>query len=347
MKIRRKLYFTIVIISILTLCAGSYAYAFSTDSITISVTEANDDIASSNVTATQPSWSDVLINKSEVVYFRPNANGDETTITDQYPAEGEHWDKVDEVTSDNDSTYVATLNQNWEEDIYNINDHSTQTVGGAINYIKIYAIARTTANTTQTNLHIRIKTEGVVHDGSEESLTTSYDTYSYQWDINPETSANWTWAEIDALQVGVGIRRPDVGEYTQCTQVYAEIGFEAPPLSGNTPTGNLFVVTPHPEYTGDLAVKLYLANTADLTRAYQSLNMNLYLEDSLEAGQTPSYRVLNIDNGIVTFKLEDGGSDNHTLSVIGGNYTLYSREISEWDADWTVVPEIYCEVVQR
>jgi len=38
--------------------------------------------------------------------LRPNAAGDETTIASQYPDSGAHWDKVDEETPDNDTTYV-------------------------------------------------------------------------------------------------------------------------------------------------------------------------------------------------------------------------------------------------
>ena len=40
--------------------------------------------------------------------LRPNAAGDETNIPIQVPSSGEHWDKIDEETSDEDSTYVTT-----------------------------------------------------------------------------------------------------------------------------------------------------------------------------------------------------------------------------------------------
>ena len=113
------------------------------------------------------------------------------------------------------------------------------------------------------------------------------------------------------------------------------------------PTDDLFVVYPHTDYTGDLAVKVYLTNTDNLTKAYQFLNMELYLEGSVEAGQTPNYQLLTLENGVAIFKLEDGSSDNYTLSVTGGDYTLNSREPLEWEEGWTVTPELYCEVTQR
>ena len=331
----------------LTLSSGVYAHAFSTAVETIAVTSPTGDIATSNETATQPDWESVLDTISDTEYFDPNAAGGETLITDQYPASGAHWDKVSETSPDGDSTYVTTDSNNWEEDLYNIEDHSTQTAAGTITYVKIYAEARVTANATQSNLYIHIKTNGVEHNGSEQTLTLSYATYSYQWNNNPQTGQAWTWDEIDILQIGVGIRRPDVAEYTRVTQVYAEVGFEAPPLSGNTSTDNLFTVTPNADYTGDLSVKVYLVNTGNLTRAYQSFNMNVYLEGSVEAGQTPNYRSLTLENGVAAFWLDNAGSASRTLSVTGGTYTLTSREPSEWEADWTVTPEFYCEVTQR
>ena len=333
---------------VLTLGGMICAHTYTTASETIGITEPTGDIATSNKTATQPAWESILTPVADTENFRPEAAGDKTNITDQYPATGEHWDKVSENISDSDSTYVATDSNAWQEDLYNIADHSTQTAAGTINYVKVYMECRATANATQTNAYVHIKTNGVEYNGSEETLTISYATYSHQWDDNPQTGQAWTWSEIDALQIGVGLRRPAVDEFARCTQVYAEVGFEAPPLSGNTPTGALFIVTPSANYTGDLGVRVYLTNTGNLTKAYSYLNMQLYLEGSLEADKMPNYQVLTLENGVASFGLEVGGSDNYTLSVTtGGDYCLNSREPLEWEAGYTVTPELYCEVTQR
>ncbi|MFB0559415.1 MAG: hypothetical protein ACETVS_02655 [Dehalococcoidales bacterium] len=334
-------------ITLLVVTSGSYAYTFTTASETIGIAEPMGDMATWSATATQPDWESVLIPEVDTEIFRPNAAGDETLILVQEPISGEHWDKVAEETPDGDSTYVGTDSNAWQEDLYNITNHSTQTAAGPINYVEVYMVCRVTANATQTNAYIHIKTNGVEYNVAEATLTTSWDTYSYLWDKNPQTGQAWTWDEIDALQIGVGLRRPDVDESALCTQVYAEVEFEAPPLTGNVPTDGLFVVYPHPDYSGDMAVKVYLGNTGNLTKAYQYLNMELYLEGSVEAGQTPNYRLLTLDNGAAIFKLENGSSDNYTLSVTGGDYCLTSREPMEWEAGWTVTPELYCEVTQR
>ena len=342
MKNRFKL--IIAFMLALSLSGGVYAYAYDTTSATISPVAGEGDFATCNATATQPPWNSILTPVAETIIFRPDAAGDNTSISSQYPASGEHYDKVYEESSDGDSSYIATDGNNWEEDLYNIPDHSTQIAAGTINYVKVYMVSRATDNATQISAYIHIKTAGGEHNGTTENMTTSYDTYSYQWDINPETSADWTWDEIDTLQIGVGLRQPTVGQATRCTQVYAEVSFEAPPLSGNVPLGNLFKVTPHADYSGDLQARVYLVNTGNLTKAYQSLNMELYLEDSVEA---PNYRLLTLENGVATFNLEGGAGDNHTLSVTGGDYYLNSRDPLEWEEGWTVIPELYCEVTQR
>jgi len=342
---KTKSYLMIAFILALTLSGGVYAYTFATATEAIKIAEPTGDIATCNATATQPDWEDVLIAVEETEIFRPNEAGDETDIDKQEPDSGEHWDKVDEATSDGDNTYVYTEKKNWDEDLYHIPAHSTG--AGTINYVKVYMRSKAAATPVQTSARVHIKTGGTEYNGTEETVTTSYATYSYQWNTNPKTDADWTWDEIDALQTGVGLQRADKGVYTRCTQVYTEVNYEAPPLVGDVPTDDLFEVTPHADYTGDLAVKVYLTNSGNLTKAYRYLNMELYLEGSVEASQTPNYRLLTLENGVATFDLEDGGSDNHTLSVIGGDYCLNSREPLEWEEGWTVTPQLYCEVTQR
>jgi len=122
---------------------------------------------------------------------------------------------------------------------------------------------------------------------------------------------------------------------------------EDPPLMGEVPTGDLFDITPSAEYSGDLAVKVYLTNSGALAKAYQYINMNLYLAGSVEAGETPNYQVLTLENGWVTFNLKDYAPGTYTLSVTGGDYSLVSRDTSEWEEGWTVTPELYCHIVQR
>jgi hypothetical protein len=347
---KRKRQIIIGLMLALVVTSGLYASTHLTTTASIGVTVNGDELATSASSAAQPDWDSVLTPVAETEDLRPTAAGDETGIASQEPDTGEHYDKVDEATSDGDTTYVHTNSDAWEEDLYNIADHSTGVA--TINYVKVYMIARSLTTPTQTSAYTHIKTNGLEDNGTAETVTTSYASYSYQWDDNPQTSASWTWDEIDALQIGVGLRRAlgtgaAADRYTRCTQVYAEVGYEAPLLTASTPTGDLFDITPHTDFTGDIAVKVFLVNTGDLVKAYQDLNMNLYLDGSVEAGETPNYRTLTLENGWVIFNLKDYSPGTYTLSVTGGDYTLVSRDTEEWEEGWTVTPEIYCQIVQR
>jgi hypothetical protein len=72
---------------------------------------------------------------------------------------------------------------------------------------------------------------------------------------------------------------------------------------GEVPTGDLYDITPSAAYSGDALVDVYLTNAANLTRAYKYFNMKLYLDGSEESAETPSYRVLSLENGRANFSL--------------------------------------------
>jgi hypothetical protein len=73
--------------------------------------------------------------RNDVETLRPNAAGDETNIPTQYPATGYHWDKVDDVTSDDGSTFIVTGLKSYKRDLYNLPAHSGS---GTINKITVY-----------------------------------------------------------------------------------------------------------------------------------------------------------------------------------------------------------------
>ena len=343
----KKFYLLVALSFILIVSGGIYAYTYTTAIDTVTTPTPTGDIATVNATGTQPDWSDVSTPVNDDVILRPIGIGDETDVKYQFPATGEHWDKVDETSSDNDTTYVYTPSAGWEEDLYDTANYSTQTAGGDIQYVEVFMVSRATLSADQVSAYVHIKTNGLEYNGTSENLTTSYALYSNPWTDNPQSGSSWTWNEIDDLQIGVGMREPGVAIDSRCTQVYTSVNFDAPELSGSTPTGDLFEITAHDDYDGNLQVRVYLTNTADLLKAYDYLDMRLYLESSQEAGETPSYQLMNLQDGVATFNLIGISGGSYTLSIIGGTYQLLSRETSDWDEGWTVTPEFYCEVTQR
>ena len=340
----RKWQLIAALVLVLAVTSGLYAFTYISATATMDVTVAGTEIASVQDAASQPDWDSVLDYEGTET-FRPNAPGDETNISDEYPVSGEHWGLVDEETADGDSTYVSTEWWEWQEDLYNIPDHFVGS--GTISYVKVYMVCKAERDPNQTSAYVHIKTNGVEYNRSENTLTTSYATYSYQWDTNPQTGNDWTWDEIDALQIGVGLRRPRTNTWTRCTQVYAEVGYSTMLLYSDVPAGDLFEIAPDTDYTGDFAVKVCLTNTGALVKAYSYLNMKLYLEGSVEAGETPDYLLLTLEDGGVTFNMKNYAPGTYTLSVVGGSYCLVSTDTTEWEAGWTVTPEFYCKILQR
>ena len=72
---------------------------------------------------------------------------------------------------------------------------------------------------------------------------------------------------------------------------------------GEVPADDLFEITPNPAYTGDLLADVHLANVGSLIKAYQYLNMKVYIEGSVSANETPNYQLLTLQNGQTTFSL--------------------------------------------
>lgn len=75
--------------------------------------------------------------------------------------------------------------------------------------------------------------------------------------------------------------------------------------------------------------------------------MEVYAAGSESADETPDYQLLTLKKGVATFNLVGITGGSYTLYVAGGVYTLTSRDISEWEAGYTVTPELYCEATQR
>ena len=154
--------------------------------------------------------------------LRPNGAGDKTEITSQVGL-GAHWELVDEVVADDDSTYVRGTNfAVYYRDLYKLPASSGE---GLINKITVYARFKCdNEETIGYDKHICIKSG---RTESAKGVTFSPDvwtTFSEEWTTNPYTSAAWIWADIDALQIGIDLRRPGSG-YSYCTQVYVEVDY--------------------------------------------------------------------------------------------------------------------------
>jgi hypothetical protein len=152
------------------------------------------------------------------LYLRPNANGDVIQLFSSGATY--NWDCVDDVTPDDDVTFVGAPDVGvWYKDLYQLQD---TTIGGTINWIKVwvrcYGSSGNQGNTT-------LRTYNRDYDGNTISLTTTWTNYYTQYNTNPYTGSAWTWAEINALQAGVRLYLATSKSTAWCTQVYIEVDY--------------------------------------------------------------------------------------------------------------------------
>ncbi len=351
MKKKLALYGGILLV-VLVLTAGTYAYTFPVASTTIAATAGEGNIATLEPASEpeQPDWLSILpTGEATTEPLLPMAPGDQTSIPAQFPNSGQHWEKVDDLPADDSTTYVSTAGTgSYVRDLYNLSDHTEGSGPELITGITVYFRFRAEQTYDVAYARASVKTHGTVYDGAVETQTgTTWVTRSYQWVNNPATNQPWTWEEINDLQAGINLKGTSINKYALCTQVYVAVNFDTFVTEGALPQGDMFIVTPHPAYTGDLLVSVYLTNSGAMLKALKYYNMKVYVADSVEAGKTPDYQVLSLENGVVRFNIEGDTAASYTVELTGGSYRLLSEDPGDWGDGWTVTPELFLEVSQR
>ncbi len=172
-----------------------------------------------------PSWAGA---SPDTVTLRPNANGDESGLTGSDADQIDNYLLIDEATSDDDTTYVSVGNTDtYLTDLYNVAD-TTVSGKGKINSVTVYIHVRAGNTPTQASAYTRIKTNGFAYDGTALTITTTYATYNTAYTTNPQSGNEWTWAEVNALQAGVALRRPTTtgpNKWSRATQVWVVVDY--------------------------------------------------------------------------------------------------------------------------
>lgn len=144
--------------------------------------------------------------------LRPTADGD---IIQNTPfGEATNWECVDDVTPDDDTTYVSGTGV----DVFEVTDAPYPL--GIINKIIVTIRVRKTEGGTRLARQV-IRTNGTTYEPDLFEITSSYADYEWELTTNPNTSAAWTWVEIDALQAGAHI--PTGG--SRLTQVFVTVDY--------------------------------------------------------------------------------------------------------------------------
>lgn len=143
--------------------------------------------------------------------LRPNAAGQQSQLDNTGCSN--NWQCVDEIVNDGSSSYVYRTQNNYKNDLYNIEN---STIGsGTIDSVVVYISCRET--NTSGRIMTRIRTNNSSYNGIVINPSTLFENFSTSYSLNPKTSAPWTWTEINNLQIGVRMRR------AECTQVWAKV----------------------------------------------------------------------------------------------------------------------------
>ena len=156
-----------------------------------------DDLAMNDTTgAVDNSWC----GDGKVVMLTPNANGDLSQLMGSDADQIDNYLLVDEFPKDDDTTYVEGSVVD-EKDLYNFTDF-----GLTEQEIKrVWAEARARDTVADAGLvALALKTYATEYVGPDVTLFTTFtkQILGTVHTVNPNTSAAWTPAELDALQAG-------------------------------------------------------------------------------------------------------------------------------------------------
>ena len=178
------------------------------------------------------SLSNQVMAQEQTVIIRPNGPGSETGLDYQWPTLiGGHWDKVDDESSDGDTTYVANAaggDAEWQRDLYAI--ESPGTPDGMVTRVTVYFRTRHNASAVKPC----IRTHDTVYEGNLFSQAY-WKTNSQTWINNPFTGAAWTWQEVEDLEVGITMDGSQANpDWADCTQVYVVVYHTSAPTDQRT-----------------------------------------------------------------------------------------------------------------
>ena len=149
--------------------------------------------------------------------LRPNAPGTNTNLT-PFPGTGEaNWEDVDEATTDEDTTYVWSAVS--PRDDYNIENPPYPY--GTISKVVITARVREAGVGANFLIETYVGGNNYTDPVSWREAPAAYTNYTWEMTVSPDTSAAWTWAEVNGMEVGIRFVA-GTGE-TRCTQLFATV----------------------------------------------------------------------------------------------------------------------------
>ncbi len=156
--------------------------------------------------------------ETNYLYLRPNANGSLQEFTSgSYPAV-DHWTEVDDVTPDYWATHIYTGHPSKE--LLNIENHTDE--DGEIGGVTVYACTRGQDGSYSNGYTLVINDTVNELESDPFSFQMVWENNSCGWGVNPESN-DWTWEDIDDLQIGCIFYDWCDDPFFYITQIYAEV----------------------------------------------------------------------------------------------------------------------------
>jgi len=158
--------------------------------------------------------------------LRPGGAGSETNLPIYVATCAANWQCVDEVVADDLTTCLRgdIVSNNWLRDLYDIPAHSVGS--GTINNVTIYF--RVGGAKWITYSRSALLTHATAYDGDTvERAAGDWAWYnnSQVYTTNPNTGSAWTWAEVDAMEIGASLKPTTTTYGPYFTQIYVVIDY--------------------------------------------------------------------------------------------------------------------------
>lgn len=263
--------------------------------------------------------------------FIPSGDGHEIDWTPK--GGGNNFVEVDDAVGapDGDTTYVSIAQGN-QEDYYDIPDHGA--LSGTITNVRVVVRAKQTG---AENIQICIQTVATEYCTANKVPGAGYGDETNDWANNPNSGIAWTWAQIDALQIGQKSKATGGwGGVMYVTQVYAIVTYN--PLAATTYywQGTIDGTWENPnnwEPNTD-----YPKDNDDWAYIDDGVNSNIDIQDGVQVllviGQIT---VNNTYTGTLTstidLTLDSAGTKDGSANLNGGTWDFGNNDLNI-DGDW-------------
>ena len=135
---------------------------------------------------------------------------------------GADWTNVDEIPSDDNTTYLVSTLSTSSAQTVTLESASSASISGTINAVKGHVNAMRDG-ASNGSYRVRIRSGTTDSDGNIASAPGSYDARHLILNTDPADSLDWTTSDLDALEVGAV--EGEITDKTRITQVAIMVDF--------------------------------------------------------------------------------------------------------------------------